>query len=114
MKSNCLIEALRAKIKDPKNVRIYHFPLALNNNYLHFYWVNKRENKVYHYADPKAGNCCLDRFKLLFTGKLKIRQRDLFERSLYKKMSSLGWTLDKQITVAKKLDFRWQNPNLID
>ena len=45
MKSNCLFEAIKAKIKDPKNVKIHRFPITLNNNQLHFYWINESENR---------------------------------------------------------------------
>lgn len=41
MWSNCLIEAIKAKIKDPKHVTIHKFPGKINNNFLifpHFWW----------------------------------------------------------------------------
>lgn len=40
MYSNCLIEALKAKIKDPKNVTIHTFPAKVNGHgiFPHFWW----------------------------------------------------------------------------
>lgn len=40
MISNCLIEALKAKIKDPKNVTIHVFPAKVNGHgiFPHFWW----------------------------------------------------------------------------
>lgn len=37
MYSNCLFEAIKAKIKDPKNVQIRLIPPSINNWNLHFY-----------------------------------------------------------------------------
>ena len=111
MYSNCLFEAIKAKIKDPKNIHIHHFPISLNNNYLHFYWVDDRDNAILHYENPNAGKYWFSRFSLLFNGRLKRHQRDLFERKLYKKMTNLGWSFRKQVRIAKKLGFKWLNPN---
>ena len=37
--SNCLFEALKAKIKDPKHIRIIRFPKVLTGH-LHFGWTD--------------------------------------------------------------------------
>ena len=49
MYSNCLFEAIKAKIKDPKNVQIHLIPPSINNWNLHFYWINKSNQTIYHY-----------------------------------------------------------------
>ena len=78
MKSNCLIEALKAKIKNPKSVTIHMFPLSLNNNQLHFYWIDDSENRVFHYAKANCNSFCCP----LFEGVLKKRIRDCFEEKM--------------------------------
>ncbi|MGN0728067.1 hypothetical protein [Treponema sp.] len=46
MYSNCLIEAVKAKIKDPKNVQIIRLPKELNSGKTHFMWI--KNDYVYH------------------------------------------------------------------
>ena len=45
--SNCLLEALKAWIKDPKNVKIIFLPKKWNSDRRHFLWI--KDGKVYHY-----------------------------------------------------------------
>lgn len=85
MYSNCLFEAIKAKIKDPKNVQIHLIPPSINNWNLHFYWSNKSNQSIYHYSEENKN--CLSRFKILFHGKLKSRWILSFEELLYKKCS---------------------------
>ena len=40
MYSNCLFEAIKAKIKDPKNVHIHILSPKLNNGDFHIYWYD--------------------------------------------------------------------------
>ena len=47
--SNCLFEALKAKIKDPKHIRIIRFPKVLTGH-LHFGWTDGEY--FYHSYDP--------------------------------------------------------------
>ena len=75
--SNCLIEALKAKIRNPQ-IKIKVYPLCLNNNHLHFYWVDK--DTVYHFT-------CKNKFhRVLFKGELKKYDVKLFNGSLLYKM----------------------------
>lgn len=106
MISNCLFEAIKAKLKDPRNVKICLLPLSLNNNRLHFYWINKSENRFYHFVLPNCKVFC----NPLFNGKLKSMNNIFFEEKMYKKMSNLNWSYDKQIKMAKKLGFSNTEP----
>jgi hypothetical protein len=110
MKSNCLFEAIKAKIKDPKNVKIHRFPITLNNNQLHFYWINESENRFWHYSLPNSKAFC----NPLFDGKIKSMNNIFFEEKMYKKMNELKWSYDKQIKMAKKLGFRNPEPFEMD
>lgn len=112
MYSNCLLEAIKAKIKDPKNVQIHLIPPSINNWNLHFYWSNKSNQTIYHYSEENKN--CLSRFKILFHGKLKSRWILSFEELLYKKMQSKGWSKERQIKTAKKLGFEKLEPFEID
>ena len=46
MYSNCLFEAIKAKIKDPKNVKIVRLPKEVNGKCQHFMWL--KGEYVYH------------------------------------------------------------------
>mgnify|MGYP002857447552 CR=1 FL=1 len=63
MYSNCLFEALKAKIKDPKNVRIIRLPKEINHGYSHYMWI--KDGFVYHSFDKNYDG--ESRPKLLFS-----------------------------------------------
>ena len=46
MYSNCLFEAIKAKIKDPKNVYIFRVPKRFGGGAIHFMWYDGK--KYYH------------------------------------------------------------------
>lgn len=46
MYSNCLFEALKAKIKDPKYVRIIRLPKEVNAGICHIMWI--KGDTVFH------------------------------------------------------------------
>ena len=97
MISNCLIEAVKAKIKDPKNVHIIKMPRAWNKGNMHFYWI-KGEN-IFHYTNPK-----FNKTKILFKGEIKKENFETFEAFILKHLAVSKPSLDKTI-VAKKLRF---------
>lgn len=94
MVSNCLIEAIKAKIKDPKNVRIIALKRAWNDGNLHFYWIDG--NEVYHYEAPSS------KAPFLFKGETKHISLESFEAFTLKHLAISKPNLDKSI-VAKKL-----------
>lgn len=49
MYSNCLFEAIKAKIKDPKNVQIIFISPKINGGEFHTFWADK--DSVYHAYD---------------------------------------------------------------
>lgn len=52
-KSNCLFEALKAKIKDPRHIKIGYLPPTINDGRFHFWWINESEGKAYHFRSDK-------------------------------------------------------------
>ena len=50
--SNCFFEALKAKLKDWKNVEIIYLPkeLAFRSRFGHFLWKNKTTNNYFHFT----------------------------------------------------------------
>ena len=92
--SNCLIEALKAWIKDPKNVKIIYLPKKWNYGARHFLWI--KNDKVYHYEALNSNNN-----KLFFKGTYKEQDLSTFEAFI---LHRLGYkpSIDKKI-VAKKL-----------
>ena len=54
--SNCLIEAVKAKLKDWKNITIKKIPSYINvDKGCHYYWINKKENQIYEFYGVKEG-----------------------------------------------------------
>lgn len=98
--SNCLFEALKAKLNDWNNVKIHFIPAKLNNGNLHFYWYDIKDqsvNQFTHRADIKNN--------ILFKGELSSHNISLFESKLYSKMANLNWSNDKQKAYANKKGF---------
>lgn len=71
MKSNCLFEALKAKLRNPKGVKMFKVPKELNDN-THFMW---REGDFYYHAYIKN----YDKFHFLFDFKIKKIPAYVFE-----------------------------------
>lgn len=78
MLSNCLFEVIKAKIKDPKNVKIHLYPPEINHGKYHFYWENN--GRFFHYIkrNPKAF--------LLFEGKINEYPPKAFFASILHRM----------------------------
>lgn len=89
MYSNCLIEAIKAKIKDPKAVHIIYLPKKWNDGALHFMWV--KDNKVYHYTHEES-----EKGGLLFKGIVKEQDFETFEAFILYKLS-YNWDVDKKV-----------------
>lgn len=48
MYSNCLIEAIRAKLKDPKNIQIISIDKRVSRGGRHFMWIDRKNQTVHH------------------------------------------------------------------
>ena len=103
MYSNCLIEALKAKIKDPKRVKIIYLNKKLNGC-RHFMWTES--NTVNHYeAESKYDS-------FLFQGHIKKQSKDTFEALILKRLASKRMDVVKY---AKKFGFNSVNkPGFLD
>lgn len=97
MYSNCLIEAIKAKLRHPKSIRILYLPKEWNRGNLHFYWV--KDDTIHHYeaTSENAG--------FLFNGKFKKQNLETFEAFLLRSLAISKPKLDKSL-VAKKLHFK--------
>lgn len=104
MKSNCLFEALKAKIKNPRNVRIRVLSADLAGEF-HVYWRDLKEQSILHftYLDPNEKG-------IMFTGKISRHNIDAFESKLYAMMDAKGWSLTKKRAYAKRKGFRNPEP----
>lgn len=92
--SNCLIEAIKAKIKNPKKVKIYLYPREINNNEIHFYWVEN--NTAYHFTKNNSKSV------ILFEGKVKSYDSNLFYSLMGHKMFKAGLDRKQAFELAKK------------
>lgn len=97
MYSNCLIEALKAKIKDPKNVHIIYLPKKWNMGINHYMWV--KDGMVYHYTHDKVNT----KQQYLFKGYVKKQSMEAFEAFILRQ-NRFCFEKDR-IKFAKKLRF---------
>ncbi|MGN0728607.1 hypothetical protein [Treponema sp.] len=74
---NCLIAAVIAKIKNPKNTKIIIIPKGVMKTKIfpHFVYLNKAENTVSHYVNNKKSKC-----NFLYFGKIHIYKKEVFDR----------------------------------
>lgn len=105
MISNCLIEAIKAKIKDPVNVHIHVLSPRLNDGELHIYWFDDKDNHIYHFTYLDENSC-----SLLFKGKISCHNVKIFESKLYSRMNALKWSVEQQKSYAIKKGFLNQEP----
>lgn len=102
MYSNCLIEAIKAKIRNPSSVKIHIISPKLNNGLFHMYWIEN--GKVFHYSDPKNnGNLLSTLLHPLFNGIIKNPDTEIFANMLVRKMCKAGYTLERIKKVFSKL-----------
>lgn len=94
MKSNCLFEAIKAKIKDPKNIKIIKLPKEISTT-KHFMWCDK--DNYYH-----AFDCKKSKNPFFFDYKIKSVPRYVFESFV---LSYIEFCPDK-INIAKKCNLK--------
>lgn len=98
MYSNCLFEAIKAKLKDPKNVKIDYVSPKINDGHFHFYWIDRNEKRVYDYKNPKSKSYN----HLLFCGTVSTSKLEIFEAFILHKCYKNNLTIDETIKYAKK------------
>ena len=103
MYSNCLIEALKAKVKNPKGVEIHVLSPTLNNGHLHFYWIEDELVCQFTHKHPVA-------LPIFFNGRIKRHSMNIYEGKMFQKMKELGWSHDKQVAYATKKGFLNKEP----
>ena len=95
MMSNCLFEAIKAKLKNPK-AKIIFLSKKENNGNNHFLW--KVDGKVYHYE--RLDKSCKSFF---FNGTIKVQDEEIFEAFILKRFKNKGFDVVK---AAKKYGFK--------
>lgn len=100
MYSNCLIEAIKAKLKDPLNIKLGIIEPRINGGNLHFYWIDNKEKRVYHYKDPNNAKGLKTYF---FPGKLSYYDDiDFFYTLLIHKCYKAGLSIKETFAYAKR------------
>lgn len=74
--SNCLLEALKAKLKCFRYIKI--LPVKSKDNLLHFMWFDKRDNNIYSFEQIYMPKHWIN--LLWFKGHIVIRSRRAYER----------------------------------
>ena len=95
MFSNCLIESIKAKIKN-KDVKIFLLPSDINNGFHHFFWSDN-EN-IYHFTSKNIHKC-----QLFFNGEIKTYNKRAFEGLVLTKMFKANYSIKKAVKTALKL-----------
>ncbi len=77
--SNCLIEAIKAKIKWGKEIRIIRIPIRKNDILCpHFMWHDLVDDNIKDFIADDIGSA----EKLLFKGHIRVRPYAVYERWL--------------------------------
>lgn len=98
-KSNCLFEALKAKLKDPRHIKIGYLPPAINDGRFHFWWINESEGKVYHFRQDD------DRKKetpFFFSGSTCRNDFDVFQDFVVRKCFYAGKNVQETQRYGRK------------
>lgn len=105
MYSNCLFEAIKVKLKDPKNVHIYLLPPKLNKGRYHFYWIDEKQpDLIKSFINPKAKN---NKQSFFFkNGQFDKHDRKIFENFTIQRLYNQTHSLEKMIKLAKKFRFQ--------
>lgn len=106
MYSNCLFEAIKAKIKDPKNVYIFRVPKRFGGGATHFMWYDSKTSKYYHsVAIDKDAHKKFFR-KLWHNQKLKEVEETYFNAFILERLKIHGFSVKKVKKAAKKMHLR--------
>lgn len=76
--SNCLLEALKAKVKYGKEVKIIH--VRSNDGLHHFLWHDLYDGNIYDFQQLETVTSWFDLF--WFKGKIRVRPYCVYERWL--------------------------------
>ena len=76
--SNCLFEAIKAKLKYRKEIKILH--IKSNDGLHHFLWHDLKDNNIYDFQQLEMVSSWLD--LIWFKGKIRIRPYKVYERWL--------------------------------
>lgn len=101
--SNCLFEALKAKIKDFKNVKIIFIPKKYNEWHslaFHCFWL--KDNVIYDFKSEKHLNHIWQVF--LFKGHIRANDKSFYERIMKERVDAYCRRLSKQL--GAKLYFK--------
>lgn len=106
--SNCLFEAIKAKLKDPKNIKIHYVGKELVGS-THFYWYDFSDIPEIYGVWSFTHKTKLKQ-KILFKGFLTWETFNMWESFLFHAMNRKGFTEEQKITYAKKHGFVHKKP----
>ena len=110
---NCLVAALVAKIKDPKNIKIIKISknLSIFGDVFHYAWLDINTNTVHHFVrQNKNGKW------FWFKGEEKVVSKAVFDRFILDKINR--YTESTKNNLLKKFNvqdtynkFKWHDPS---
>lgn len=100
--SNCLIEALKAKLKDPKHVQLIFIWPKLNHGRFHVMWVDRKQDKIFHAHFLNADK--VSRFHILYQPDFKSKSFRAFQ-GWYATLLVNNYGVEKAIKIFKKKNF---------
>lgn len=108
MYSNCLFEAIKAKIKDPKHVHIHYLPRKINpTHHIHFYWYTYMpKNPIINYIIEDFVHSKKDIHQnIWFDGNIRQEDVKIWENFLRKILKEKGYTKQQIKNFEKKKNF---------
>lgn len=92
--SNCLFEAIKAKVKDWKNVSVHFIPGWLEpTGHFHFYWKNSSSNMYYDFRMHPDYH---KNFHVYFKGYIEVSTKPEWEKRMFRSSELLCRRLQKK------------------
>ena len=115
--SNCLFEAIKAKLRDTKHVHVFRVPKRFGGRATHFMWYNDKSGTYYHSVDLPGEYEKLTTFwaKLRSTvwHEQKVKEIDeaVFNAFILQNLNVYNYTVAEVKRVARKMHLRILNIN---
>ncbi len=97
MYSNCLFEAIKAKLKDPKNVQIIFLPQRLNiYKGCHFLWIDKTCGSDIFFEFVDDSKKARTRRHFFFKGHVSSTSKESLQRAINAKLNREALKIERK------------------
>lgn len=100
---NCLMNALLAKIKNWKEIKIVFLSRKITGKQFHVVWINLKNNTVSHYVrNSKGGNL------IWYKGRIKTVSKEVYDRFIASRIKELLYVKEQM------LHLKYDTSNYVD